>query len=896
MFLKKNVCFVVLSLICAIHVFVLADEKTDKPQTNENVKYLDLAKQPNRWHMLDVKGYGARGSVGIVYLPEEKTFLMVGGKMYKDNPYSEVTFNIKESRWENRFPFGKEGVWGDITGNSKAPIRGYNSPGFEVTEGVLRPHLDFGYNHSVELWGNAAYDTSRNKVVVIIHRLQQTYEYDPKLRTWALIETAKNATVEFWDDVVFGRAFYDPIQKEVVAGQGRWALRNGVWEKIVFGNEKDSEVIKKIEEVSYTQRALIGAYRARYYGTESQSMAEANNENKASEIKSQVQSIITLLKSMGSKAEGYQAKKINYTIEDLDKSILSIDKGIEASKGKNLKEAIKIFEEAWEFIDDAVEDMAIAPPKRAYCSYAVDEKKGKVLLFGGYRLDRFIADTWIYDCKTRIWEYRRPIISPSPRYGHGLVWLPKSGKIMLIDGSARASLAETWLYDIDTNEWKLLDEGDVKRDSITSGASIWGWQPEPSVASEDDMVITISNRNEVKNVPRFSTWGAYFEITKINEAGTNKLGVPFRKEEALNDPLWYDEKAGEFNFTENQAWLDKLEPNTWATIDIATQKNNPRTNRAWGTIIYDPDHDQFLQWGGGHVAYTGNNVLHYSIKANRFYVGHRSEDGIVYAGGQGGMKMSKTYRNRAFMTGHSYHSYGYDTTSGLLLVCGQTVAENTVKESYYMAYDPAKGEWLPTPVVTPFNPNYGMDRICTTPKGLYAWSAEKGNLWKYDPKNHKFEAMPLSGEKLGGVGHEAHGLVYDSKRDRLLAFSHNFKCQVYSYDLSSGKLSALNPIGKDTVVQMECRELVYLPFCDSVLIAAPKADAEGKLRWPLYNCEKNEWSTIQLGGKSVVGKSYSVSIGLMYDTKRNLVWAANETPHISALKIDMSTADIQPLK
>src|SRR5690606_24180265 len=74
------------------------------------------------------------------------------------------------------------------------------------------------------------------------------------------------------------------------------------------------------------------------------------------------------------------------------------------------------------------------PPGRAHSQLACDPKNGKIVLFGGNGLDRCYGDTWVYDCKTRKWEQRFPKESPSPRAGHALVYLPKSGRIALAGG------------------------------------------------------------------------------------------------------------------------------------------------------------------------------------------------------------------------------------------------------------------------------------------------------------------------------------------------------------------------------------------------------------------------------------------------------------------------------
>lgn len=887
----KTIKFLLYSIL--LSTSLISQDNTSVKETKASISEMPAIDQTNKWVMLDVGGYGGRNSVGLVYIPEERSFLILGGTLGKGGPYSEVTFNMKESRWENRFPIGKEGVWGDVTGPSKAPVRAYGGPGFEVCDGVLRPHLDFGYNRSMELWGNAVYDKERGKVVVPFHRLFQTYEYDPKARTWQLIESANNAPYDFWDDIVYGGMYYDHFNKEVVAGQGRWALRKGVWEKIKWGSDLINGYRNKFEFIATDTRSLVGATRARFNLTESEQMAKAKLEDIGKEISTRLNALLKEINSDQAKATEYEKKQLAWANADAKLAVENLNKGIELLKTTITKETIAAIEDAWENIDDVIEDLAVIHSKRAYCRYAVDEKLNKIVLFGGNLMDRLVADTWVYDCKTRVWEQTRPQKSPSPRYGHGLVWLPKSQKILLVDGAGKA---ETWVYDIVSNEWNLIDEGGVKREALTSGCSTWGWKPEPSAVNENDFVMTLSNKNESK-IPRFSTWGAQIDVTKIDVEGTRKLSVPFRKEDFngnTSDPRWYDQNANEANVAKQQEWLKNLPANAFVTLDRKEQKNNPDDNRAWGTTIYDPDRDQFLQWGGGHVAYTGNSVLHYSMKSNQFYIGHRPEHGLAYAAGQGGMPISISYRKRAFVPGHSYRSYGLDTTSGLLVVCGQMRAENTTKESFYFAYDPAKTEWLPTPITTPFEASYGIDRVCSTPKGLLVWAAA-GGIWRLDVSAMKWVAMPLSGEKLGGGGHEAHGMIYDEKGERVLIFSYHFKGEVFSYDMKSGVLSALNPIGKGTEKKFQCRELVYLSEGNAVLFAAPLADAEGKLRWPLYDCEKNEWKAILFEGSNPIGKEYSVATGLMYDKKRNVVWVADHRPNVSAVKLDLKIANIQPL-
>ncbi|HOX07993.1 MAG TPA: kelch repeat-containing protein, partial [Planctomycetota bacterium] len=84
-------------------------------------------------------------------------------------------------------------------------------------------------------------------------------------------------------------------------------------------------------------------------------------------------------------------------------------------------------------------DLKTEPPPRALAPMVYDPATKKIVLFGGDRLDQLYADTWVYDCASRTWEEKKPALSPSPRFGHALLRLPKSGKIVLLGGKGYSS-------------------------------------------------------------------------------------------------------------------------------------------------------------------------------------------------------------------------------------------------------------------------------------------------------------------------------------------------------------------------------------------------------------------------------------------------------------------------
>ncbi len=77
-------------------------------------------------------------------------------------------------------------------------------------------------------------------------------------------------------------------------------------------------------------------------------------------------------------------------------------------------------------------------------------------------------DTWLLDVDQKMWRRAAPDLSPSPRAGHALQYLPQSGRIALYEGyassnntdysarpSAPISPVQLWLYDVKSNRWSL---------------------------------------------------------------------------------------------------------------------------------------------------------------------------------------------------------------------------------------------------------------------------------------------------------------------------------------------------------------------------------------------------------------------------------------------------------
>jgi len=84
------------------------------------------------------------------------------------------------------------------------------------------------------------------------------------------------------------------------------------------------------------------------------------------------------------------------------------------------------------------------------------------------------------------------------------------------------------------------------------------------------------------------------------------------------------------------------------------------------------------------------------------------------------------------------------------------------------------------------------------------------------------------------------------------------------------------------------REAVYLTKEDAVMIGATGF---------LYDCAKNEWFRYSLPSDSPpITKEGACNIGVMYDAKRDLIWAVNTNSQVFVLRFDRSAKGLEPIR
>jgi hypothetical protein len=483
------------------------------------------------------------------------------------------------------------------------------------------------------------------------------------------------------------------------------------------------------------------------------------------------------------------------------------------------------------------------PPARALSAIVYEPKAKVFVLFGGDHCDYLTNDTWVFDPAIRRWSLRHPPSAPAPRANH--TWKSSGdGKLTLSGGYTYFSNTDYMsgqYIDIDDGEWTY----DVAADRWTGGG-----KAEPA------------------------------------DSRTYRTG-PFLPE------YFFD--AAKPDAAEFQAKLQALPANVW------TKTNPPRLpqmNRDWGSAVIDSDRDLILRFSGGHCAHGGTDVITYHLSSNRWELCYPVEFplGQLYTNTE--YPNGFNFNHRPWVSGHTYQNYGVDPMLKKMLFLGHP--------PFAYIYDPDRGEWTarsPIPKAMCYTGAMFTLTTTATPRGLICWT-QSGQVFRFDALLSRWNELPTTGEKLPGSIVDNSTVVYDAHRDRLLFMrklygdSTKYDGEIFALDMKSRQVSRLSPAGKEAAAAIPYLCQVRSdPSHDLLLVGATLPPGpDGFRRTPAYDCGANKWVSFKITGADPSGpKGRNVSLGLMYDARRNLFWAADTHSQVFVLRLDPKSADLKDL-
>jgi hypothetical protein len=841
----------------------------------------DLKSAPaNTWVRLDDCATGGRNSPIFFYEPTLRQCVLAGGTPggsygSAKRHFDVEVFDLETRTWTNAYPPGAP--YKNESGPTDAPA--ISSDGLKTlipkdANGVSRFAM-FGAAYGTDSRAHFqwAYDPDSRRLVGYLWN--RTLTYDPAARGWQDTGAAPFSKGPF--AMVWGNMCYDPVNKEVLSIGGSseepggtpgtyvYKVAENAWKKVDVGSKEQYERAVALRRQAW---ALLSACRSRFLVTESAAEAKADLTAQAAALNAAIKPLlddVMAFRADGSEARQRAADRLLFA----QTKLAALAPKLAAPIAPDLIAEVKA---AHDDLEGAELGLAVEPTGRAHAQPACDVKNGKIVLFGGSGLDRCYADTWVYDLKTRRWEQRFPRVSPSPRAGHALVYLPKSGKIALvggytIDGWFRSVPHQVWLYDVAKNEWSVaLSLPGGARGGESAGAPrggvggnyAGGGSPWAALATPDDTLVAVDTFAAGR-----ATWALKVDPAKTDGNAAAALGVPPGAMTFAHQPAQW-EKDADPDAEKTQAFLKDLPLNTWTPL----KPPKPVDHRAWNTTAYDPDRHQFLWWGGGHVTYMGTDVAHYSVRTNRWTLGYAPDLPTEPTGGFY-VKAALSFQDRPQVPVHAYQAYAYDPPSGRMFYLDR-------------AYNVAERQWDPLPYPGLRHRGCMNTMLESTPDGVVS-IAEPG-IFRFDWKDKAWKQLPWKGPVGTSAWCDGNALCYDSKRDCLWYATRD----IYQYDLKTGVVEKA-PVARPKRLGEWAlwREQVYVPDADLILLMQLFPAPNGRETNVAFAPAENKYYAIDLLGAP---KADRWTAAIHYDPTLNLVLIHDGRSNVYALRFDRKTA------
>jgi len=761
-----------------------------------------------------------------------------------------------------------------------------------------------------------AYAPELNKVFV--YAWNRLCSYDPASHGWSELKAEPSPAnhegsylqgnpggPNSKNNVFWSSMCWDPINKEVLLHSGRsaelggtpgtWAYTpvNNAWRKLEFGTKEEKETLAKAATSVRSVWSLLSAARSRYFITETEAEAKVDLAAKADQV------LTAIAKLRG------EVNKYVRAAQTLDDAASELKKATAGLHSKLTSELLLSLNHVHRLTETAMRELAVEPPPRMDAQMAFDVASKKIVLFGGDGSDRIYADTWVYDCTTSKWEQRYPQIAPPPRAGAALLYLPRSGNILLAGGYTCGytnfrdghipmgqydPVADLWIYDVAANRWSLLGQAELQKGSSYSPVS-HGVYDAPAAwvaaANQDDTVVVFGSSARAKS----TTWACKIDVAKTLDAGKYGVapGVVALNQSSIMPESF--EKAATPDGVAEDAFLANLPVNSWQKFKVPLVP----ISRYWGTSAYDPTRHQMLYWGGGHCSYHLTDVNHFSLRSGVWTTSCAPD--WTRLGGFGGLGTVSFY-NRPDIPTHAYHFYVYDANTDRMVFANSF-------SGLTLTYNVTEREWDSSVVKSPMGPRNFTQVVASTLHGVVTWAG--GKLWLWDGQARTWSELPLKKKLPEQPYSDRSGMTYDVKRDCLWLSEGDAK-PMLKYDFNTGEVVDLpglpeTVLGSGKGVEFHCfniREMVYVPDQDLVYVSG--------CGMPLYRNGKRATTDVIFDPES--GKYYWATIanstmdrgwgtGLAYDPLYKLLLLGdsdNSGANMSVLKLDRKTAGLEEIQ
>jgi len=830
----------------------------------------------NTWVKLSQEATGARDWPAFFHDPALGRFVVAGGSAKKTAHEDTEHFDPAAGKWTNVYPPGSAGK--AESGPSDGQFAGFDRrdvPLKAAKDGVMRIVRGYNpYEWDPGLFRQWAYNPDDGKLYA--YHFDATLTLDPKTGVWTNLKVPKfSKSTNCW--LIYGTMAWDPVNKEIVsiggtsdeAGgtPGTWTFSPAgkEWKKLSPGSKEMKDLNAEAGALLASASACLNACRNRYHVTENEAEAKADLAAAANAVAAAAEKLAGKLGA--AKLSGGEAGAPKAALPMLEKVAAGFKALAGKVGGKISGETLAEGQALVETADFAERALDVEPCGRAAAGMVACAGKDRLVLFGGCRLDGYLADTWVYDCKTRSWEQRWPKVAPAPRSGQVMAWLPKSKRVVLYGAIAftsgygsphgnAPSPQDLWTYDLDANEWKQL-AGPSKDGPVDAYGDV----------GADDVLVVAGVDPKNKNAR--ITCGMKVDPGAA-DAGSDKAGVaPGSARIVFDTPADYD-RAAKPDPEAIGKLLKEMPANQWTALPKPPKAAN---SHPWGKALYDTGRHQWISFGGGHSVCHFTDVAHYSLRTAAWSQGYGEE--FPYQAASFCAFFNQTFRNRPTVPTHVWDCSAFDEASGKAVYCVR---------GHTWVYDPARREWE----YPPLQENGGGTKVnmTGTPRGVVYWDYN-GNLQLYDAKAKSWSKLPVKG-KLPSAYCDTAGVCHDAKRDCL--WISNGGNPVCRYDMKTGEVTSESP-GSPVGIYM--RGCAYIPELDMVL-SAGRQTSGGSTGNLAYDIEGKKWVGLALpcsdGQPRVNDKPYSdINLVVAYDPGMKLALFHSNSQEILAARLEKAS-------
>ncbi len=527
--------------------------------------------------------------------------------------------------------------------------------------------------------------------------------------------------------------------------------------------------------------------------------------------------------------------------------------------------------------------LKVQPPPRMATRLVTDTRNQVLVVFGGDGQTHYLADTWIFDLKTRAWRETKATGGPAPRAGHFTVYDPETGLALIGGGYNRKDLADMWAYDAAADRWARI-----------GGEAPTGFYLTADIAPEKQLLVLVTN---TKKPGDRMTCNVLFPVRttyayRIAKEGLFISGEPTARQTAM--PKLPPEAARPGSPGPR---LDGIPVNQWVLLSEPARAAPTRT---WGSATFDIARGQILYWGGGHCGYEGSDVDAYDV-ATHTWIPEPAPPSYPERLWNHGVRLAGVTFSGEPWTDHGRKIYAYDPVGDRMIMARSIRLTSGYEPAWLRSY-PSKTNVAPDALVSQPS-SYakyvtwtydlkakqwavlgpapaGLDTLVTTPLGVMGvnvnwpgrlndagyqlpWSASKRpeDNAIFLLRNSRWERLSTPGPSPQNL-YELTTLAWDSKRNQVILHGAGEKRnELWTFDPKTRRWENRRPRVASGAEPPACsREAVYLPGQDVLL-------TYGAGMWT-YSPTANAW---QKPGVPDPPQRSGQNRAMVYDAKRNVI-------------------------